>query len=126
MTSRFFRLRERSDGHQVTTDLGVTLAAVAGQEGEQAARAGIVRGVEDLPLSSPGAQQARPIELLDVEREGRRRNSDPCRDLPRRQTARARGHEQPENREPGLMSERRQRRERRFLFHHSLRQIFDA
>jgi hypothetical protein len=126
VASRFFRFRERSDAHQVTADLGVTLAAVAGQEGEEAAGAGIVGCVENLPLAAPGAQQARPIELLDVERKGCRRDADPRRDLPGRQTARARGHEQPENREPGLMSERRQRRERRFLFHHSLRQIFDA
>ena len=68
MASRFFRFGERSDARQVTADLGVTLAAVAGQEGEKAAGAGIVGRVENLPLAPPGAQQARAIELLDVER----------------------------------------------------------
>jgi hypothetical protein len=97
LTSRFFRLRERSDGRKITADLGMTLAAIAGQKGEEATGARIIGGVEHLPLTPPGAQQARPIELLDVEREGRRRDTDPRGNLTGGQAARARGHEQPEN-----------------------------
>ena len=66
---------------------GMPLAAVARQEVEQPARAGVVGRVEDLPVPARGPDQARPLQLLEVERQGRGGHAEPGRHLAGRHPA---------------------------------------
>lgn len=82
------------------------MAAILGHVGEQRVHDGIGRRVDQRPALAPEGHKVRVFELAQVERQRRRREREPLADLPRGKPLRSGSHEQPENIEPRLMTER--------------------
>ena len=95
------------------------LAAVVHQEVEQVLSTPIVGGVDDLALPTLGLDEARPLQLLQVEGERGGRNAEMLCDLTGRKSRWTLPHEEAEDRETRLLAERRQRDQGLILFHHS-------
>ncbi len=84
----------------------MTLAAVLGQEREQAPRSLDVDGVEDAPFDSPRSQQAGALQVRQVVRQGRGRHGNARGNLPRRQPVWPFADQQPEHCQAVLLGER--------------------
>ena len=95
----------------------VPLAAIAHDEVEQGAHAGIVRCVENLPMLTRGLDEAGALQLLQMERQSRRQDLEPLRDLTGRHASWPLPDQQTENREPRLVREGGQAGQGLLLFH---------
>ncbi len=98
----------------------MTLAAIFGQERQQAPRSLDVDGVENAPFDPPRSQQAGALQMREVVRQGRGRHGNACGNLPRRQPARPFANQQPEYRQAVLLGERCERFYGTLLFHISV------
>jgi hypothetical protein len=95
------------------------LAAIFGQEGDQAPRPLDVDGIEDVSLDPPGSEPAGALQMGEVMRQRGRRHSYPLGDLARRKAFRPLAYEQPEHRQAMLLGEGSEGFHSNFAFHNS-------
>jgi hypothetical protein len=99
---------ELPHGGQIAADLRSPLAAILGQEAQEAANAFDVRRIEYLSALPVPGQKTRAFQVLQVKGQRRRLRIQAPRDLARRKTARPLDHQEPEDRKTGLLCKGRE------------------
>lgn len=97
----------------------MSLAAVFGQEGDQAPRPLDVDGIEDVSLDPPGSEPACALQMGEVMRQCGWRHSYPLGDLASRKAFRPLTHEHPEHRQAMLLGQRSEGFHSKLTFHDS-------
>ena len=92
-------------------------AAVFGQISHQPVHGGVIGGIDQVSAEAPLGDQTGMHELLQVKGERGRRDAKAIRDNARRKPLGAAGHQHPEQRQPGLLGEGAESRDRVFLIH---------
>ena len=98
---------------------GGALAAILRQIGEQRVHDGISGRIDQGAALPAEGHEIGVLELVQVERQRRRRKPEPLADLSRGQPLRAGLHQQPEDIEARLVGERDKGRDSGHLFHSS-------
>lgn len=93
------------------------MAAVLGEVGKQAVHGGVLSRVDKGAALAPKGDQPGMPELVQVERQGRRRQGEPVPNVARGHTARSSLDQKAENIEAGLLGERRKGSESTDLLH---------
>src|SRR5258706_5829425 len=118
LTSRTPGLRARRARARQTAHRGLAAAVLSQIVDETAHRREVRRVDQRTPLAATH-EESRPLELRQVERQGRTRQLEPLRDPSRRKTLRPAGDERAEDAQPRLLRQRPERADRHRYFHDS-------